>query len=115
MAVVDQIRGPTTPVEWLEFAHLSLGGSENTVAACWLFEGRRIGAGIHVPGLKMALATPGGWTYEGSLSANFRFVENGEIQETVRFLRHEDGVDVYLDLSCAKEVYLARANGKQRA
>jgi len=108
IAVVDQMRGPTMPAEWLEFARLSLDGTENKVAACWLFEGRRIAAGIHMPAKGMSLATPEGWTYDDSLSANFKFVENEEMQEKLKFLRREGGTDVYLDLSTGKEVYVGR-------
>ena len=108
IVVVDQIRGPTMPADWLEFSHLSLGGTENKVAACWLFEGPRIAAGIHMPAKEMTLSTPDGWTYEDSLSANFKFLENDEMQEKLIFLRHEDGTDVYLDLSTGKEVYVGR-------
>ncbi len=108
IAVVDQMRGSTMPASWLEFARLSLGGTENKVAACWLFEGPRRGAGIHMPAKGMTLATPDGWTYENSLSANFKFVENGEMEKKLKFLRHKDGTDVYLDLSTGKEVYMGR-------
>lgn len=108
IAVVDQMRGPTMPAEWLEFAHLSLGETGNRVAACWLFEGPRIAAGIHMPGKGMTLATPDGWTYDDSLSANFKFVGNDEMNEKLEFLRHENGNDVYLDLSTGKEVYVGR-------
>lgn len=45
IAVVDQKRGPTIQAKWLEFAHLTLGGTDNKVAACWLFEDTRCGAG----------------------------------------------------------------------
>ena len=110
IAVVDQIRGPTIPAEWLEFAHLSIDETENKVAACWLFEGPRIGAGIHMSTLSIALATPAGWTYADSLSANFKFVGNEEMNEKLKFLRHENGTDVYLDLSTGKEVYVTRLN-----
>lgn len=108
IAVVDQMRGPTMPAEWLEFARLSLGERENRVAACWLFDEPRIAAGIHMPAKGMALATPDGWTYDGSLSANFKFVENEDMQEKLKFLRHENGTDVYLDRSTGKEVYVGR-------
>lgn len=108
IAVVDQMRGSTMPTEWLEFARLSLGGTENKVAACWLFEGLRIAAGIRMPAKAMTLATPDGWTYKDSLSANFKFVENEERQEKLKFLRHENGTDVYLDRSTGKEAYVGR-------
>ncbi len=50
IAVVDQERGPTIPCEWLEFAHIPFGKSGGRVAACWLFEGPRLAAGVHIPG-----------------------------------------------------------------
>ena len=81
IAVVDQQRGLTMPTDWLEFAQLAFGESGDKVAACWLFEGPRMGAGIHMPGKGMTLATPVGWTYENSLSANFKFVESGKMTD----------------------------------
>ena len=115
IAVVDQQRGLTMPTDWLEFAHLAFGESGDIVAACWLFEGPRMGAGIHMPGKGMTLATPVGWTYEDSPSANFKFVESGKMSEQRKFLRHEDGIDVYLDLSTGKEVFIVRsANGRHQ-
>ena len=74
LAVVDQVRGPTMPVEWLEYAAIPYGPSGGKVAACWLFEGPRLAAGVHLPGKSMELAKPVGWRYEGSLSAKFTFV-----------------------------------------
>lgn len=109
MAVVDQKRGPTMPAKWLEFAQISLGETGNKVAACWLFEGSRIAAGFHMSAKGMPLATPDGWTYENSLSANFKFVENEEMEGKLKFLRHEQSEDVYLDLSTGKEVYVGRS------
>ena len=112
IAVVDQMRGPTMPADWLEFAHLSLGETGNKVAACWLFEEPRICADPYAA-LDLPLAITDGWTYDDSLSANFKFVGNDEISEKLKFLRHEDGTDVYLDLSRGKEVYVGRSKAKQ--
>ena len=109
IAVVDQQRGPTIPAKWLEFAHLTLRDTDNKVAACWLFEDTRWGAGIHMSSKQMILATPEGWGYKDSLSANFKFVANEEeMNEKLKFLRHDDGLDVYLDLSTGKEGYVGR-------
>ena len=112
IAVVDQMRGPTMPADWLEFAHIPFGETGNKVAACWLFEEPRITAGIHMSARdfpEMPLATPDGWTYDDSLSANFKFVGNDEMGEKLKFLRHENGLDVYLDLSRGKEIYVGRS------
>ena len=74
IAVVDQMRGPTMSVDWLEYAQILFGKDGGKVAACWLFEGPRVVAGIQMPGKRLDLATLSGWTYENSLSARFRFV-----------------------------------------
>jgi len=113
IAIVDQLHGPTMPVDWLEIAHLKIGDSGNKVAACWLFEGPRIAAGIHMPETRITIATPPGWRYAGSLSANFKFVAKEEISDKMKFLRHEGSTDIYLDLSTGKEVYVARAKKPQ--
>ncbi len=44
--------------------------------------------------------------YDNSLSANFKLVENEDMQEKLKFLRHEKDTDVYLDRSTGKEVYV---------
>jgi hypothetical protein len=102
------MHGPTVPAEWLEFAHLAFSNIGGEVAACWLFEGPRVAAGIHMPAKDRTPAIPDGWTYEDSLSANFQFVGTEEFDEKLKFLRHEKGADVYLDLSTGKEVYVGR-------
>ena len=108
IAVVDQQRGPTEPCEWLEFARIPFGKEGARVAACWLFEGPRTAAGLHVPGLEFDLATPSGWTYEGSLSERFTFVPNEDVQERLEYKRTENGIDVFLDTSTGREVYKPR-------
>ena len=74
-AVCDQQRGLTTECDWLEFSHLSIEGGK--VGAAWLFDGERIGAGIHMPSANMKLATPPGWTFKNSLSEGFQFIPGG--------------------------------------
>lgn len=110
IAVVDQLRGPTIPSYWLEFARTSpFGTTGRKVAACWLFEGPRVAVGIHLPAKAMSIATPDGWTYEKSLSANSQFVANEDMQDRLKFLRHEDGNDIYLDLATGKEAFVGRS------
>ena len=63
LVVVDQIRGPMVPCDWIEFGHVSVGsGRQNRVAVCRL---------------KGSLATqvvmPEGWQFESSLSASHGF------------------------------------------
>jgi hypothetical protein len=98
VVVVDQIRGPLVPCDWIEFGHVELSG--NRIAAC-----RLVGDGDN------AIFTPANWHYEGSLSQTFGFVPDGAEDRSLRFLRHEDGVDVYMNLLTGKEVFVGRTLG----
>ena len=62
-------------------------------------------AGLHLPGLEFDLATPSGWTYEGSLSDRFALVRDEDVQERLKYIRTENGNDVFLDTSTGREVY----------
>jgi hypothetical protein len=95
LVVVDQMNGPTTPCDWIELGRIAL--QQGRVGACRL-------AGSSV----VDLATPEGWAIERSLSARFGFVPTGTEKEAMRFLRHENGLDVYEDLQTGREVYIGR-------
>jgi hypothetical protein len=105
IVVIDQQRGPTMPCEWLEFARIPFGKSGGKVGACWLFEGPRLAAGIHLSGDSIDLATPNGWTFEGSISEQFSFVPNEDVGERLKYLRTEGGLDVFFDASTGREVF----------
>lgn len=107
ITVVDQMRWPAIPTEWLEFGRLSVSDTCYEVSACSLFEGPRIGAAMHMSTGGMALATPAGWAYEASLNASHKFVGNEKIDSKPEFLRDESGVDVYPDRSIRRNVYAA--------
>jgi|GEM_PF-185339 len=94
-AVVDQLRGPTIPTSWLEFGKLETDGMK--VSACWP-------AGQS----PTKIAFPEGWKYEGSLSAKPGFAAGNTIDDRLKFLRRENGIDVYLDLRSGKEVFMGR-------
>lgn len=88
LAIADQQRGLTTKCDWLEFARLGCG-DEGKVSACWLFDGPRIGWGVHMRGTSMQLVTPAGWKFGGSLSQRFEFVPTGQEDGRFKFLRKE--------------------------
>ena len=106
IAVADQQRGLTASCEWLEFGRLRYGEGDDKVSACWLFEGSRIAAGIHMRGRSMQLSTPSGWEFEGSLSQKFSFIPTDEVEERLQFVRSDGNVDVYIDLDTGREVYI---------
>ena len=109
LAIADQERGLTTECDWLEFGKLGFRDS-GKVSACWFFDGPRIAAGVHLRGSSMNLATPADWEFEGSLSQKFGFVPTGKESDRLKFLRNEDGVDVFLDLDTGKEVFIGHTS-----
>lgn len=113
--VVDQLRGPTRPCDWIEFAHLPFE-PDHTVAACWLFEGpRSYGAGIYLKSLHMAFVTPETWKYEGSLSEEATFVPQGEAGKHLVLMDTYDDIVIYLDTESGKMVSFPRRPGPKDA
>jgi len=95
IVVVDQARGPMSTCRWAEFGHVSIDG--NQVAA-----GRLSGSENH------QLVTPPHWVYERSLSSSYGFVPADQVDKSLEYLRHENGVDVYLSKLTGEEVYIGR-------
>lgn len=95
--VIDQMNGPTSRCEWVEFGTVDIQGGK--VAAARL-------AGD----VSNTVATPTGWKYAASLSEKFGFVPTNMERQAMKFLRHENGVDVYLDRSTGREVYVGRTS-----
>ena len=54
------------------------------------------------------LFTPEGWKYEKSLSRTYGLVPDGQTVKSLRFLRRDGSVDVYLNAMTGKEVYIGR-------
>lgn len=109
IAVVDQLHGPTTDVSWLEVSQIGIGDGRK-VTACWLFEGEKIGYGVHIKGESLSLAVPEGWVYENSISSNTNFVLNEDIRSQLEFIRTDGSVDVFLDAKTGGEVFIGRTN-----
>lgn len=98
IAVADQLRGLTSPAPWLEFGHVSLGGDpRRAVAACRLTNGT-----------VTEVVMPPEWSFEGSLSQTYGFVSSEHIDKSLRYLRHENGLDVYLNLVTNEQIYIGR-------
>ena len=100
LVVVDQIYGFASDCDWAEFGTIDWDGDPNKeISACRIKESRID-----------QVITPEGWEYENSLSKNYKFVRSSEKNEKVVFLRHEDGLDVYIDLETGKEVFIGRSD-----
>lgn len=96
VAVVDQRVGPITRAPWLEVGSVRVGGGN--VQAC-----RLAGDQTNV------LITPDGWKFEESLSQNDGYMTPKQVAARMQFLRHEDGMDVFLDRETGELKYLARS------
>src|SRR6185369_5487283 len=90
MAAVFQQSGLKMPCDWLEFGRLYLNtdcaSASAYVACCRLRDGA-----------SLQLSTPARWKYQGSLSQTYGIFPSAAAGAGVKFLRHENGVDVYYD------------------
>lgn len=90
LVVVDQLRGPTTRCDWLEFARFRTDAAGGRISAAWLYDRPRSGAGLHLEdGTSIQIATPAGWVYETSMSHRFGFAPAEGVTDTARFLADE--------------------------
>ena len=96
VAVVEQDSGLTAPCEWLEVGRIELKPGQTVTTA------RLKGSTIQ------NVFCPANWAYEKSLSRQYAVapVENDE--KSLKFFRHQDGLNVYLDLSTGQEVFVGR-------
>ncbi len=97
LVVADQLRGPMVPCEWVEWGTIRMSAAGEKVTACLLKGGE-----------ETELYTPEGWTFEGSLSQRFEFEPLEHAGRRYRFVRHEVGVDIYLDVETGREVFAGR-------
>jgi hypothetical protein len=100
LVIADQMRGFTVACDWAEFGRIEIRPGQ-TVSAAQLKDttNRR-------------LFCPDDWKYEGSLSEQFGFIPAGTEYKSLRLLRHEQGLDVYLNLVTGREVYVGRTLAK---
>jgi hypothetical protein len=97
IAIVIQDQGPTMASPWLKYKNVEIDGM--TLSICWL-------AGSD----PKKIAVPHGWTRDAALRAGRLAVfPKSAIGDRFQFLRHENGVDAYLDRQTNKELYSGRA------
>jgi hypothetical protein len=96
IAFAVQNDGITVPCDWLDYGAVDIKPGE-TVAAVWL-KGSPAGQ----------VFCPQGWTYEKSLSRQFAVVPPAQVDKSLKFLRHQDGLDVYWNVLTETEVFIGR-------
>jgi len=100
LVVVDQQRGPACQCDWVEFGSTTLSEDKKN----WISVARLADSKDNV------FMHPDGWTYEGSLSEQFGFVPNKHKDKSLKFLRKEGSLDVYMNELTGKEVYTGRTS-----
>jgi hypothetical protein len=95
IAVADQQRGFAIKCNWAKCGSVNIDGKN--IKACQA-----------VGDSSFQLMTPDGWQYEGSLTQTYAFAPTEHVDKGLKFLRHENGLDVYLNTLTGKEVYLGR-------
>ncbi|MBT3347400.1 MAG: hypothetical protein HN398_03025 [Thiotrichales bacterium] len=102
IVIVDQNEGVMKECDWVEFSYIDVdidSEEEQPVAGCRL-----------VGGKESKLVTPSGWEYEKSLSYSNMFLPADKISKNLKFVRTEDGEDVYLNLKTGQEIYTGRVD-----
>jgi hypothetical protein len=95
IVIVDQYTGFTKSCDWAEFGSVDVEG--NAVKACRAVEDK-----------SGQLMLPDGWKFDGSISQTSGFAPTEHVDKSLKFLRHENGSDVYLNNLTGKEVYVGR-------
>jgi hypothetical protein len=106
MAVVDQRQGPTLQCDWLQFKRVEFFKPAMEIAACEFITPS--GSHKNPEDRSFTVSFPQNWKYENSLSRNFQFTPTEELSSKFKFLRHENGLDVFLDLETGNEVFTGR-------
>lgn len=96
VAVVDQVYGPTTQCDWLEF-----GRQPEGYLVSWL-KGT-------VP---REIAVPDGWEMDTSLSRNFKFVPSSDVTTTMEYKGRSGNLDELVDRETGMKYYIGRPNWK---
>jgi hypothetical protein len=114
IVIIDQLNGPTVECDWVIVKRMRITETAEVTVA--YMSGSALQSGGVVAAAddnaqerrRRELHTPVGWTYEGSLSASAKFVDNDDIPRRLKYLREQDNFDVYLDTETRKEMFLAR-------
>lgn len=96
---VDQVGGPVNDCDWITTGQLPIDAAKEQYVGIALLHG------TDAPELSL----PIGWKYERSLSQQFAVSRPDEIGKSLKFLRHEDGNDVFHNVLTGGEVFVGRA------
>ncbi len=84
--VIDQIAGPCSPCDWIEWGHVGIDEELHKVGACRLLNSK-----------ETKVFLPEKWRYDESLTAQFHFIPGDTVDSQLTLIRTKDGVHEYLD------------------
>ena len=94
---VDQLKGQASECDWITIGKVPIDeAGEN-----------RIGVALYAGSEDPQLSVPDEWTYQASLSQQYGVIGSGG-ERSLKFLRHEDGNDVFFSTLTDCEVYVGR-------
>ena len=97
IAIVDQFNGIILPCDWLDCLNVVIFKGDIRVLVCQIMGGE----------IK-AIALPQGWAYENSLSKQTIVMDPVGWNSRMTFIRHENGLDFYLNTITGQEMYVGR-------
>jgi hypothetical protein len=97
IAVAVQFKGFILPCDWLECLDVKIFKGDQKLMACQIKDSA-----------VCRLFYPCDWDYESSLSKEVVMVETEDVDKRMMFLRHEGGIDFYLDALTGREVCIGR-------
>ena len=98
IVVVDQQKGMTILCDWVNFGKTDWDNNPaQSVSVC-----------CAKPTKLNNVVVPVGWSYEKSLSANYKYFDSKQVPENLKPVRSEGGVDVLLDEKTGQKFYVRR-------
>jgi hypothetical protein len=97
--VVDQMRGPAAPCDWVECGHVNLGGDPAKRIMAARLRGSKVNQ----------VVTPEGWKFERSLASSFGFVPDRAIEKTLDLIGNDEGFDTYRSKLTGGKVFVGRS------
>lgn len=98
IAVVDQIQGLLSDCDWIVAGRIDWNNDHNKkVMICRLN-----------PSNLDEILVPKGWQFETSLTSTTKFIDGNNIPKNLRFVRNENGVDIWIDRETDQESFVRR-------
>lgn len=97
--VVDQMRGITTICDWADFGQTDWANDP----------GKPVSVCCARPTKVSHVVVPEGWSFDKSLSANYKYINGENIPKNLKFHRREGNLDILYDENTKQEFFVRRS------